>query len=407
MKKFFLTACLMLTSVHLMAQTHYLYVAGGREADAGSTGITANDTLALVNSGADIDFINVLVADVDVAAKTVGNWRIAGVLPARHPEITEPNNVLHWSYLADNLNVYNNRLYVGPATWNGTDTQLVTADFIAYADIKLDGTLGAFSTSARFPTTASTNQRISATEIVEISGQAYIYIIAGNHDEDGQSSRILYAPISATTGAIGAWVISTTPNPVPDWFTGAVAHAGRLVHVGGNLRGTRSVDHAPISATGDITTAFTNLVYDATTGNRWDYGVTKTVSGGNTFLHIIAGTDGTTRDQVHYSQLDNASGIPGAFTLDSNPLPGVRRRMTATGAADMIVVPGGSTTTSYAAGTSTVFIGTVASNGAVTWTTSPTPMSSNGVNAQARSFHGSVLAPVPNPPASVHNWTMY
>lgn len=396
-KVLFAASVLLAINMMVPAQpTHYLYVAGGREADAASAGITVDDTLANVNSGADIDFINILVADVNVNVKSVENWRIAGVLPATHPD----GGDLQWSYLGDNVNFYNNRIYVGPATFNGTGS--VTANFIAYADINPDGTLGTFTASDRFPA-PPTNQRIAATEIVEISGIPYIYVIAGNQDETGQADRILYAPINTTTGAIGTWLTSSTPNPVPDWFTGAVAHAGRLIHVGGNLRGSRSVDHAPISGTGDITTAFTNAVYDATAGNRWDYGLTKTVSGGNTFMHINGGVDGTgTLSTVHFAQLDNGTGIPGAFNT-TNPLPDVRRRMTAAAVEDMIVVPGGATTTSFAAGTSTVFIGTVASDGQVTWTTSPTPMSSNGINPQARSFHGAGITAVS---ASVSDWML-
>jgi hypothetical protein len=73
--------------------------------------------------------------------------------------------------------------------------------------------------------------------------------------------------------------------------------------------------------------------------------------------------------------------------------------MSAAAVDDMIIVPGGATATAMTTGTNTVYIGTVAPGGTVTWTTSPTPM------LQARSYGGVAIAPVP--PSSVENWNMY
>lgn len=302
------------------------------------------------------------------------------------------------------MNVHNGRLYVGPASFNGGVN--VQVNFVAWADINFDGTVGSFSVSPRY----TPNQAISGTAIVEIGGTAFYYILGG-----GSQSTIQYAEIDSTTGAVGAWTTSTTPLPTTDWFNGTVTHAGRLITVGGNLRTLRTLDHVVPSATGDITSAWTALAYDGTdaASARWDYGVTKTVSGGNTFLHIIAGAANGTpaatnpNDNVFVVSLDNTDGTPSAPAA-VNPLPVAMRRMTAAAVEDMIIVPGGSSSSSFAGGLSTVYIGEVDSAGQVTWSTSPNAISSDGgTNPQARSFHGAVISDIPPAPLFVPNWSMY
>lgn len=384
-----LAACLAIAISSYAATTHYIYVAGGRAPSGTEPGLDA--TLdATVN---DIDIRSVLVADVDVSAKTVTNWRRAGILPTSHP--VDGGN-MEWSYIHDAVNYYNGRIYVGPAEWN---TAAPTADYVAYADVFYGGQLGSFNSSPIFPTTGSTDQGISATAIHEISGQAYYYVLGGNHTEAGASARVLYAPIDGTTGAIGAWQISTTPIPVGDWFNSAISDAGNLIHSSGNLRGSMSVDHVTPSGTGDITSAWTSNVYSALATNRWDHVMLKATSGGNTFAYLVGGTTGTTLDRVDFAQL--TAGVPGTWGT-TNVIPAVRRRLAGASVEDMLIIPGGSTTTSFAFGTKTVFIGSVASDGSISWTTSPNEM------LHSRTFHGAAIAELPPAPLSANGtWSLY
>lgn len=389
-----LMACLTLALTAWADTTHYLYVVGGRAPSAAEPNLDV--TLdAVIN---DIEIRGVIVADVDVAAKTVSNWRRAGILPTNHPD---SSTQVEYDYIHDAVNYYNGYLYAGPATFNGAGS--VTVDFVAYAKVNYGGSLSAFNSSPRFPTTGSTNQRVSATTIMEIGGQPYYYVMGGNHDEAGQSDRILYAPIDTGTGAIGAWQISTTPLAAVDWFNAAINDGDNLIHSSGNLRGSQSIDVVAPSGSGDITSAWTSNTYSADFTNRWDHVMLKAVSGGNTFAFLCGGTGNTSAgaglDRVDFAQL--TAGVPGTWGL-TDVMPGVRRRMAGASVEDMLIIPGGSPTTSFAAGTNTVFIGAVNSAGAIAWTTSPNAM------LQSRSFHGAAIAEIPPPPTAARNtWTMY
>lgn len=336
---------LMLAAVVGNAQpSHYLYVAGGRVPSA------AEPNLDIIEDAVhdEINVMSVLVADVNVGAKTVTNWRRAGLLPTNHPV---SNGILHWSYLHDGVNVYNNRLYVGPGAWNGTGP--VGADFVAYADIQANGQLGTFQTSAILPS-PPTQQRIAATAIVEVNGIPYYYIMGGNSDE-GTTSRILYATIDQTTGALGAWNVTSVALPSNEWFHSAVSDGGVMIVSDGNVNSSAAqVWTAPIAVGGDIVSAFSAATYTAAFNARWDHTTLKATSGANSYVYLIAGTATGlgTIDRVDFASV--SAGTLGTWGT-TNSIPAVRRRLAGAAVNDMLVVPGGSSTTGFVDGTSTVF----------------------------------------------------
>lgn len=373
----------------------YLYAVGGRVPSAAEPNLDAERD----SVHEEINVRSVLVADVDLVEKTVTNWRRAGILPTTH---FDGGGILHWSYIQDAVNMYNNRLYVGPATFSGSVA--VTADFVAWADIDpSSGHLGAFSVSSRLPSPNPTNQRICATEIVEVDGQAYYYVLGGNQDEDGQTDRIVYAAIDPVTGALGNWQVSTTALPAVDWFNAAITDSAKIIHSSGNLRGSMSVDVVAPSSAGNITSAWSSAPYSTDFTNRWDHVMLKATSGDKTFAYLLGGatTGLSVTGRVDGAEL--VDGIPQSWSART-ALPEARRRMAGAAMQDMIVIPGGASSSLVTDGKDTVFIGTVANDGAITWTSSPTPM------LQARSFHGAAIAPAPTvlPETSAgSSWTLY
>jgi|GEM_PF-2774332 len=357
----------------------YLFVLGGRAISATHASIDPD-----LDKNINENFRSILVADVDVDGKTVTNWRRAGLLPLEHPELVDDQGVprtVQWNYIHNHVHVHNGRLYVGSATWAGGNS--VTSDFVAWADIDYrTGTVGQWSTSPRLPD----NQRIGATALVEVNGVSYYYIMGGSADPSGQTSRILYAAIDAQTGAIGAWNVSTTSLPAADWFNAAIGISGHIIHTSGNL-GWNSISRVQPASGGNITSSWTTTEYTYDIGSRWDHVALKGEAGGNSFLYLVGGATSTaTLNRV--DRIPVQAGVPGMSTA-TNPLPAPRRRLAGASHADMLVIPGGSSTTAIGAGQATVFIGSVAPNGDVTWTTAEEPM------LQPRSFHGATIAPVP------------
>lgn len=373
----------------------FLYAVGGRVPSATEPNLDPERDAV----HEEINVRSVLVANVDLVEKTVTNWRRAGVLPATH---FDGGGILHWSYLQDAVNVYKNRLYVGPATYSGTVA--VTADFVAWADINPEsGHLGAFSVSSRLPHPNPTNQRISATEIVEIDRQAYYYVLGGNQDEDGQTDRIAYAAIDPVTGALGQWQVSTTALPTVDWFNAAITDGGKIIHSSGNVRGSMSVDVATPSSTGNITSPWSSAPYSTEFTNRWDHVMLKAASADKTFTYLLGGSTTGLSVTSRVDMAELVDGIPQSWSA-ATALPEARRRMAGAAMQDMIVIPGGASSSVVSDGKDTVFIGVVANDGGITWSSSPIPM------LQARSFHGAAMAPAPTevPQTSAgFSWTLY
>ncbi len=373
---------------------HYLFVVGG---------VTTSDDMNVIPDGIDNDLDerdqrnlrSVLVADVDTDAKTVTNWRRAGLLPLIHPT---NDGDLHWNYLHSQVTYLDGRIYVGPATIFSTASDLdpTTANFVAWAEVNTDGSLGDFQMSDPFPEPPSTNQRIGGQAIVEVDGTNYIYVLGGSQDEEGFSDRILYAAIDGSTGAVGAWSTASITIPTTDWFNPAIGIDGTLIHISGNLRGGMFVDLITPQANGDLVGDWISEQYSTALTNSWEEGVAAVTDPlGDTYLYIVAGSPAP-RDRYYYTSFE--FGLTGVW--ESGTLPAERGRTTAAAANDMIVLPGGSTGSGFGDGVNTVFIGTIAEGGAVTWEESPEPM------MQARSFHGSAMAPVEDE-VSVPEWMLY
>jgi hypothetical protein len=334
---------------------------------------------------------SVLVADVDVTAKTVTNWRRAGVLPGAATN--------GWTYTEGATATHNNFLYVGGASFFSPLT--ASTYTVAYAPINTDGSLGTFAESA--PIVGTGFRRLLNIAIATVSGNTFIYALGGTYNDGvtttNATTRIEYAPINLD-GTIGAWSVASTVLPQTTWFHRNAVKGGVIYSSSGNSSGgLQAVNALTPSITGDITlAAFTSNYPDPAAAERWDHGQVIATAGGVDYIYLIAGvgTSTATLDLVNVTPLPLTVSTTWTTT---NPLPAARRRMSAAAVDDMIIVPGGATATAMTTGTNTVYIGTVAPGGTVTWTTSPIPM------LQARSYGGAAIAPVP--PSSVENWNMY
>lgn len=334
---------------------------------------------------------SILVADVDTTAKTVSNWRLAGNVLRDNPD-TPTVETYTFAYTENAVNAYNGYLYVGPASFNstGTDAQIVT-----YAPIYSDGSLGTFAFSSAMPNDHTLG---GGTAIVEIGGQAYFYVLGGGSTV--QIPTIAYAAINSGDGSLGAWQTATAVLPVGDWFNRAAAKGSTIIHQSGNIsRGSvgRFLDYGNIAVGGDLASLTSGADFGAGV-KLWDNGFAIASAGGNDFVVIAGGSNGTTADTVYTAQI--TAGVPATPAL-TNPLPAVRRRCSMVAIGDMLIMPGGSSASSSGNGQSTVFVGTINSSGAVTWVTDATAM------PQARSFGGATAHTISGLPASVHEWMAY
>ena len=387
---------------------HFLFVVGGYTTSASMSDVPdgVDNTL---DARVGQQLRSVLVADVDTDAKTVTNWRRAGVLPLQHPD--RPADQLGWAYLYNGVSYLNGRIYVGPARTDAAGA--VTSNFVAWAEVNPDGSLEPFNTSPILPLTDTGipghdtgRQGQSAVAIVEVDDTHYIYVLGGRDTEGGgQTDRIIYAPIDSDTGAVGDWEVASITIPSTDWFNSAIGIDGTLAHFSGAVRGSMSADLIVPQANGDLVGGWNSEVYSTAHTNRWDAGLTNaTDPAGDTYVYMIGGrlSDSSPRNRVDYSKFE--SGETG--TWESSTFPVWMARPTAAGANNMIVVPGGSSTEAsfagFGTGTDTVWIGTVANGGAVTWTQASEPMTN------ARTFHGSIMAPrvEEDPVTSVTDWML-
>ena len=259
------------------AQDYYLFYAGGGLGDAADA-IVEDGTLSTDNA-----VFSVLVADVDLSAGTpvISNWRAAGQLPAHHPT---SGNLLSWLYMESCVYIYNNYLYVGPGDWD-VDGSRDTADFVAFAPINPDGSLGPFQLSAEFPGTPD-DQAICACALVDFGGgDAYYYVIGGTFSN---TDRVLKAKIQPD-GSLGAWSVDTS-LPDAQWFNEATVSGTTILHGNGHNLSDRRIRTAnPSAADGSIAGWTDQGLYDSTVGGRWHYAMTTVESGGNRFAVIAGG----------------------------------------------------------------------------------------------------------------------
>jgi len=366
--------------------THYLYYAGGSLANPGDA-IPEDGTLTGDNA-----VYSVLVADVTLSSGTVevGGWRAAGQLPTAHPTLT---TALSWMYMGNNVHVYNGRLYVGSGDWNG-DSSTETSDFVAWADINSDGSLGTFTLSSEFPS-PPVDQAICATTLVDFGGEnAYYYVMGGS---SSRIDRVLKSKIQ-TDGSLGTWSTDTV-IPNGQWFNVATVSGTTILHVNGHNITSRRVHAAtPSSSDGSIASWVDMGTYDPTATGRWDQAITTVEIGvDNKYVFIIAGSDnGTMTNDVRTAPL--TGDLPGAWSV-GNTIPAAFRAGSAVTAGDFILALGGSTSGGGLGSIGDVYLGQVDSSGVVTWSTSATPM------LRAQSFGGAAIVALSD--LAVSNWTDY
>lgn len=322
-------AAVALLATSAVAQTAgYLYYAGGSIANGADQ--PEDGTLTSDNG-----VFSVLVADVAVTPEsvTISNWRFANTnsnrIPADNPN-TAAQEAFSWMYVEDSVFVHDGRLYVGPGDWNADGTRS-TGNCVAYIDIDPDtGALGSsWNFSPVFPSGPDV-QAIGGGEFVDMGGGNAYYYVAGGHDgNNGRTSRILVSKLQAG-GGLGAWT-TVTALPAADWFNRASSVDGSLVVVDGFAVAGTASHYAPITAGTGALGAFTSIGTWAA-ANRWANVVEHLTSPGGTDCLVIAGGNGQTTET--FVSIVTA-GVPGAWTAGT-ALPVGKRQMASVAIEDMI-----------------------------------------------------------------------
>ena len=229
-----------------------------------------------------------------------------------------------------------------------------------------------------------------------LTSGGYIYCLGGGTDNEQGSldGLTVYAPLSSSTGAVGAWT-GTTAYPNIDGITGesCVISGGYIYCVGGAsiyFEGGITVDtiynetyYAPISpTTGGIGGWSPTTSYPSPVDN------TECMASGG-YIYCLGGSldlAGDANDAAYYAPL-TSSGI-GAWTMTTGPPNGVKDYSCAVGAGAFVYCSGGDTTA-----------------GSLTSIVSYAPLSSTGVGLLAsttsypsagrvRGMHGGVGLPL-------------
>lgn len=378
--------------------TGYLFYAGGGVPTAGDANPALDGTLT-----GDNGVFSVLVANVDITAGTITNWRYAtgpsNQLPEDNPNTVGTTEAYSWMFLENAVHVYNGRLYVGPGDWNG-DGSRSTADVVAWADIDQNGTLGSWTLSDPIVSDGD-DQAICGTAIVEVGGQAYYYVLGGT---GSGLTRVAYAAINPTTGALGAWATTTAPLPAGTWFNRAAVSGTTIIHASGNLPADSRISYGTVGPTGDVSSWSDGGIYRAA-GPTWDFGMTTAVANSNEFA-IIVGGRGPNPSTVQLDEVRTApvvAGVPGSWTL-TNPHPGgPRRHNSSIGLDDLLIDIGGVNGGNTSLATADVYTARVTSTGAVNWNATPTSQM-----IQPRSFGGVAFFRTAFPAVTgVEAWQLY
>lgn len=150
-----------------------------------------------------------------------------------------------------------------------------------------------------------------------VAYNGYLYSGGGEDNNSNLLSSVEYAPLNATTGAIGTWA-ATTSLPTAVMGNSFVAYNGYLYSVGGkNAQGSSNsvvtVVYAPINSNGSLGswTATSSLVTASDTGSA---------TASNGYIYQLGGwNDGTAQTTVQYAPL-NANGTVGTWqTTTSTP----------------------------------------------------------------------------------------
>ncbi len=391
----FLALTMILMFSHVGAQTTgYLYYAGGGVPDPGDANTNLDGTLT-----GDNGVFSVLVANVDITAGTVTNWRYATGTSNKLSGHDDPSGY-SWMFLENTVHAYNGYLYVGPGDWNNDGTR-ATADVVAWAEINSNGSLGSWSYSN--PIVNDTDdQAICAAGIVDFGGgNAYLYELGGTYSG---LDRVAYAKINPD-GSLGSWS-TTTALPSVDWFNRATVVGNTIIHATGHLNtgSDRHIHYATANPSdGTLGSWQDGGTYDSTAENRWDFGMTNATAGGKTFAVIMGGNTLPSYvivDTVNVAEV--SGGVPGAWSTTNAYPGGAQRHMTAVGADDLIVALGGTTGGNHTTATDVVYLGRIDSSGTITWSTASESMN------QPRGMGGAAFYRTEFPVVlNAQNWQLY
>ena len=197
--------------------------------------------------------------------------------------------------------------------------------------------------------TSSTSMTQNRSDAKAVAYNGYLYILGGSVAPGFTTdlNTVIYAPINATTGALGAWTESPNAFANARYFHAATVYNGYIYVSGGrNGAGTRynDVQYSKINTDGSIGTWTATTVLP---GNRTGGGLLAL----NNYLYFLGGYDGTTYYATsHYAPI-RADGTIGSWTASTSFTTG-RYNFGITHYNDYIyimggTISGGSTATVY------------------------------------------------------------
>ena len=277
------------------------------------------------------------------------------------------------TYYASSV-VYNGYVYeLGGVTTACTSTTY-------YAPINSNGSLGSWTSATSLPQVTC-----DATSVVY---NGFVYEIGGSNGGATIYSSVYYAPISSN-GSLGSWV-NDTASPLPqtiDYAT-SVVYNGFVYEIGGNgASGSLStVYYAPISSNGSlgswVNDTASPLPQNITNSASVVYNGYAYELGGINWV----GSTGTTLTTAYYSQINNGGpGTIGSWTANTNSLPSGIGNATTVTYNGYIYEIGGYNGTSYL---NTVYYAQISSTGSVgVWNTT-TVFPSTIYNAASVVYNG-------------------
>ena len=269
--------------------------------------------------------------------------------------------------------VYNGFVYeIG-----GMGTSGLTSQYVYYAPISSNGSLGAWTSTTSLP------QATYYASSVVYNG--YVYELGGV--TTACTSTTYYAPINSN-GSLGSWT-SATSLPQVTCDATSVVYNGFVYEIGGSNGGATiysSVYYAPISSNGSlgswVNDTASPLPQNITNSASVVYNGYAYELGGINWV----GSTGTTLTTAYYSQINNGGpGTIGSWTANTNSLPSGIGNATTVTYNGYIYEIGGYNGTSYL---NTVYYAQISSTGSVgVWNTT-TVFPSTIYNAASVVYNG-------------------
>jgi CYTH domain-containing protein len=210
--------------------------------------------------------------------------------------------------------VYNGYLYQIGGCLSTCATAVAVVD---YAPINANGSVGAWTASTSL---ATGSLPTGTSDEAAVAYNGYLYEIGGT--TTAATAVVGYAPLNASTGAVGAWTDSTSlatgSLPTATYQAGAAVYNGYLYEIGGNTgSATAIVDYAPLNASTGAVGAWTASTSLATGSlPTATYRATSVVYNG--YLYEIGGCTGTCTTAhtavVDYALINVSTHAVGAWT---------------------------------------------------------------------------------------------